>query len=41
MGRHGIDWSGIGQGQLVGSCECNAELSGSVKGGEFLDYLRT
>jgi hypothetical protein len=25
--------------ELAGSCEPNNELSGSIKGGEFLDYL--
>ena len=27
-------------GQVVGSCECNNESLGSVKWGEFLDYLK-
>ena len=26
---------------MADSCECGNELSGSVKRGEFLDYLRT
>ena len=25
---------------MPGSCECGNELSGSIKFGEFLDYLR-
>jgi hypothetical protein len=29
--------SGSEQGQLVGSCECSNEPSGSIKCGEFLD----
>ena len=33
----GLDLCGSGQGQVVGSCECGNELSGSVKCGEFLD----
>jgi hypothetical protein len=31
MGRHG---------QVVGCCECGNEPSGSIKYGEFLDWLR-
>ena len=27
-------------GQVVGSCECNNECLGSIKWGEFLDYLK-
>jgi hypothetical protein len=27
--------------RVVGTCECGNELSGSIKCGEFLDYLRT
>jgi hypothetical protein len=26
---------------VAGSCECGNELSGSIKRGEFLDYLKT
>ena len=33
--------SGSGQGQLEGTCKCSNEPSGSIKCGEFLDYLRT
>jgi hypothetical protein len=29
------------QGQVAGTCECGNEPSGSIKCGEFLDYLRT
>jgi hypothetical protein len=41
MARYGLDSSGSGQGQVVGACECDNKLPGSVKGREFLDYLRT
>jgi len=33
----GMDLPGSGQGQVVGSCKCNTERSGSIKGGKFLD----
>jgi hypothetical protein len=36
-GRHGLDCSGLGQGQVVGACECGNEPSGSIKCREFLD----
>ena len=36
LGGHGLDWSGSGQGQVVGTCECGNETSGSIKCGEFL-----
>ncbi len=32
-------WSSVGQ--VVGCCEGNSELSGSIKWGEFCDWLRT
>jgi len=32
-----LDWSGSGEGQATGACECGNELSGSVNFGEFLD----
>jgi hypothetical protein len=35
MGRHGLDCSGLGLGQL-GACECDSELSGSIKWRETL-----
>jgi hypothetical protein len=41
MWGHGLDRSGSGKGQLVGTCKCGNELSGSIKCGEFLDQLRT
>jgi hypothetical protein len=27
--------------QVAGTCECNNEPSGSIKCGEFLDYMKT
>jgi hypothetical protein len=35
--RNGLDRSGLGQGQVVGSCECGNEPSGSIKCGKFPD----
>ena len=35
----GLDWAGPGQGQVADACECGNEPSGSIKCGEFLDYL--
>jgi hypothetical protein len=40
VGRFGLDSSGSGQGLVAGSCEHGNEPSGSIKGGEFLHYLR-
>jgi hypothetical protein len=40
-GGHWLDWSGSGQGQVAGACECGNEPSGSIKCNEFLDCLRT
>lgn len=40
MGGHGLDWSGLGHGQVVGSCKCCNEPSGSIKW-EFRDYCGT
>jgi len=41
MGRHKLDCSGSGYGQVTDhvrdTCECGNELSGSIKCGEFLD----
>ena len=34
---YGLDRAGSGYGQVVGTCECGNEPSGSVKCGEFLD----
>ena len=35
--RHKLDRSGTGYGQVACSCECDNELSGSIKCREFLD----
>jgi hypothetical protein len=37
VGRCGPHPSGSGQELVVGSCEHDNELSGSINGGEFLD----
>ena len=37
-------WTGLGWpmiGRVADTCECGNEPSGSVKCGEFLDYLQT
>jgi hypothetical protein len=39
MGCGGKDW--IKLAQLVGTCECGNDPSGSIESGEFLDWLRT
>ena len=31
MGKHGLDWFGLGQGQLAGACERGYEPSGSIR----------
>ena len=41
MGRHRLDRSGSGQGQVADTCKYGNEPSGSIKRGEFLDWLRT
>ena len=33
---HGLDRSGSGWGQVVGTCDCGNEPSGSINSGEFL-----
>ena len=38
---HGLARAGSGKGQVVGSCKCGNELPGSIKYGEFLDWVRT
>jgi len=38
---YGLDRTGSGLGQLGGTCECGNETSGSIKFGEFLDWLKT
>jgi hypothetical protein len=39
MGRHGSGLIRLRK-EVARSCECGNELSGSIKGGEFLDWLR-
>ena len=41
MWVYGLDWAVPGQRQLADACEFGNEPSGSVKCGEFLDYLQT
>ena len=41
MGRHGLDRSGLGQGQVAGGCKCGNELTGSMKYGDLPDKVRT
>ena len=43
MGCGGMDLIELAQdrGRRPGTCECGNELSGSIKCGEFLDWLRT
>ena len=41
MRVYGLDWAGSGQRQVADACECGNEPWGSVKCGEFLDYLQT
>jgi len=36
-----LDRAGSGYGEVAGTCECGNEPSGSMKCGEFLDWLRT
>ena len=38
---HVLDRSGSGWGQVADTCECGDEPMGSIRCGEFLDYLRT
>jgi len=39
VGGFGLDPSGPGCGPVADHCEHDSELSGSMKGSEFLDYL--
>ena len=41
MWVYGLDWAGPGYRQVADACECGNEPSGSVKCGEFLDWLQT
>ena len=37
-----MGWIGVAQDrQVAGTCECGNEPSGSIKCGEFLDWLKT
>jgi len=37
-----MDWIFLAQdGDMTGTCKCGNETSGFIKGGEFLDSLRT
>ena len=38
---YGLDCSGSGYEQVAGACKSGTEPSGSIKWGEFLDWLRT
>ena len=40
-GGHGLDRAGLELEQVAGICECGNETSGSIKCGEFIDWLRT
>ena len=40
FGGNGVDRAGSGQGQASDTYECVNEPSGSIKNGEFRDYLR-
>jgi hypothetical protein len=37
MGRHGLESSSTGQGEVADAWECGDEPQGSIKDGEFLD----
>jgi hypothetical protein len=37
--RYGLHASGSGQGPVTGSSEHSNEASGSINGGEFVDWL--
>jgi hypothetical protein len=36
-GEHGLDSSGLGQGEVTCTCKCSNKLLASIKYGEFLD----
>ena len=38
---YGLDRADSGEGQVAATCECGNELSGYIKCGEFLDWLKT
>ena len=37
---YGLDEADSGLGQVAGACKCGNEPSGSIKCGEFLDWMR-
>jgi hypothetical protein len=41
MGRHGLDHCNSGYEQMTDAYKCGNEISGSIKCGEFFEYLRT
>jgi len=41
MWGHGLDGRVSGYGQVAGTCKRGDETSGSIKCGEFCDWLRT
>jgi len=41
MWGYGLDGAGSGLEKVAGTCESGNEPSGSIKCGEFLDYLKT
>ena len=41
MWSYGLDRAGSGEGQVTATCECGNEPSGSIKCGEFLDWLKS
>jgi hypothetical protein len=41
MLEYGLDWASSGKRQVASNYECVNEPSGSIKRGEFLDYLQT
>lgn len=40
LGRRELSWFHSEQGRVVSACECSNELSGPIKCGELLEYLR-
>ena len=41
MSGYGLNRAGSGYGQVANACECGNGPSGSIKCGEFLDWLNT
>ena len=40
MGARGMEWSGLGQGQMAGFCEQSSETGGSIKCKGYVEELR-